>query len=167
MSNARAKVAAVLLLTPFLSGAAQHEDYAAPYRILERANRELDPALAASAYAAGGRLIFEQSGQPSEMFQGVDEIRQAYARTFGQVDAGTPIGLDFRFEDPGLVSDRQTGAYRLTATVKGKPLTLFGRFSVKLVKEQGTWRFAEDRGSLAARAGFERLPESPGSPANS
>ena len=167
MINAKAKVAAVLLLTPLLGGAAQHEDYAAPYRILERANRELDPALAASAYAAGGRLIFEQSGQPTEMFQGIDEIRQAYVRTFGQVDAGTPIGLDFRFEAPGLVSDRQSGAYRLTATVKGKPITAFGRFSVKLVKEQGRWRFAEDRGSLAARSDFERLPDSPGSPANS
>jgi hypothetical protein len=167
MLNARAKVAVVLLLTPLLSGAAQHEDYAAPYRILERANRELDPALAASAYAAGGRLIFEQSGQPIEMFQGIDEIRQAYVRTFGQVDAGAPIKLAFRFEAPGLVSDRQSGAYRLTATVKGKPLTLYGRFSVRLVKEQGTWRFAEDRGSVAAQTDFERLPELPGSPENS
>lgn len=167
MSNAKARVAAALLLTPLLGGATQQEDYAAPYRILERANRELDPALAASAYAAGGRLIFEQPGAPTEMFQGVGEIRQAYVRTFGQVDAGTPIDLDFRFDPPGLVSARHSGAYRLSATIKGRPVTLFGRFSVRLVKHQGTWRFAEDRGSTAKQADFDRLPQWPASPANS
>lgn len=161
------KVAAVLLLTPLVSGATHHEDYAAPYRILEQANRARDPALAASAYAAGGRLIFEHPAQPGEMFQGKSEIEQAYVRTFRQVDPGTPIGLEFRFEPPGLVSDRHSGAYRLTATVGGKAITLFGRFSAKLVKERGQWRFAEDRGSTATRADFDRLAHWPELPENS
>lgn len=159
--NIRVKVVASLLLTPLVTAAAHREDYAAPYRTLKQANRDLDPALAASAYAAGGRLIFEHPARPGEMFQGKSEIEQAYVRTFGQVDSGTPIELDFRFESPGLVSDRHSGAYRLTATVAGKPITLFGRFSVKLVKERGQWRFAEDRGSTASRADFDRLPQWP------
>ena len=158
------KVAAALLLTPLVTAGSPRDDYAAPYRILKQANRDLDAALAASAYAAGGQLIFEHPVEPGETFRGKAEIEQAYVRTFGQVDPGTPIGLDFRFEPPGLVSDRHSGAYRLTATVGGKPVTLFGRFSVRLVKERGQWRFAEDRGSTATRPDFDRLPVWPDMP---
>ncbi len=165
--NINVKVAAALLLTPLVTAAAHREDYAAPYRTLKQANRDLNPALAASAYAAGGRLIFEHPAQPGEMFQGKSEIEQAYVRTFGQVDPGTPIELDFRFESPGLVSDRHSGAYRLSATIDGKPITMFGRFSVKVVKERGSWRFSEDRGSIASRADFDRLPRWPDSAGNS
>lgn len=162
--NRKLKIAAALLLTPLVTAASHREDYAAPYRILEQANRDRDPALAASAYAAGGRLIFEHPAQPGEMYQGKTEIEQAFVRTFRQVDPGTQIDLDFRFEPPGLVSDRHSGAYRLTATVGGTPITLFGRFSVKLVKERGQWRFAEDRGSAATKADFDRLPQWPQPP---
>jgi hypothetical protein len=152
------RFAAALLLVPLIPTASPQEDYAAPYRILREANLNLDPDLAASAYAEGGVLIFEHAGRPLEMFQGQDEIRHAYVRTFSQVDAGTPIDIEFRFEPPGLVSKRQSGAYRLTAKVGGRTITAHGRFTVKLVKQDSQWRFAEDRGAVAGAADFEKLP---------
>ena len=48
-----------LLALPLVSAAAPPEDYAEPYRILQQANRTLDPSLAASAYASDGELIFD------------------------------------------------------------------------------------------------------------
>ena len=154
------RCAAAVLLLPLIPTASPLEDHAAPYRILREANLKLDPVLAASAYADGGALMFEHSGQRREMFQGKDEIRQAYVRTFRQVDAGTPIRLEFRFAPPGLSSDRHSGAYRLKATVGGRPVTAYGRFTVTLVKQDGQWRFAEDKGTVASAADFEKLPGS-------
>lgn len=148
-----------LALVPLVSAAAPHDDYAEPYRTLEQANQTLDPSLATSAYALDGKLIFDYPGQPVEMFQGHEAIRASYVRTFGQVDPGTAIELQFRFEPSGLTSDRQQGVYRIAATASGRPITVYGRFSVRLIKERGAWRFAEDRGTPATAADFERLPE--------
>lgn len=139
--------------------AAPAPDHAEPYRILQQANLALDPALATSAYASNAKLIFEYPGRPVETFQGRDAIRGSYVRTFGQVDPGQPIRIQFRFASPGLTSDRQDGAYRIDTQAGGRPITAYGRFSVRLVKEQGHWRFAEDRGGPATAADFEKLPE--------
>lgn len=152
------RAVALVAVLPMVASAVPKEDYAEPYRVLQQANRTLDPELAASAYAAGGKLIFEQPESPGEIFQGRAEIRQAYIRTFGHVDVSTVIDLDFRFEPPGLGSPNQSGAYRLKAKVGGRPLTLYGRFTVRLQKEKGSWRFLEDRGSAAVAADFDRLP---------
>ena len=148
-----------LALVPMMSAAAPHEDYAEPYRTLQQANLALDPSLATSAYASEGKLIFDYPGQKVEMLQGHEDIRSSYVRTFRQVDTGTAIGLQFRFEPPGPTSDRQEGVYRIAATVGGRPITVYGRFSVRLARERGAWRFAEDRGTPATAADFERLPE--------
>jgi hypothetical protein len=148
-----------LLLLP-LAAAAPPADHGQPYRILQQANLGLDPDLAASAYAADAKLIFDYPGRSRETFQGRDAIRSSYVRTFKQVDPGTPIKLEFRFERPGLATDRQAGAYRIDATAGGKPVTLYGRFSVKLAMEGGPWRFAEDYGTPATAADFEKLPPS-------
>jgi hypothetical protein len=150
---------AALVLVPLVSAAAPHPDYAEPYRILQQANLALDPKLATSAYSSDAKLVFDYPGQPVETFRGHDAIRASYVRTFGQVDPGTAIQLQFRFEPPGLAADRQQGVYRLEASAGGRPITLYGRFSVRLVKERGAWRFAEDRGTPAAAADFESLPE--------
>jgi hypothetical protein len=146
------------MLATLISAAAPPADYGEPYRILQQANLALDPALATSAYASNAQLIFEYPGQAVETFQGRDAILTSYVRTFGQVNAGTPIKLDFRFEPPGLASDQQAGVYRINATAGDRPVTLYGRFSVKLVREAGAWRFAEDRGMPATAADFDRLP---------
>lgn len=147
-----------LALLPLATAAAPSPDYGQPYRILRQANLALDPALAASAYASDARLIFDYPGRPTEAFTGRDAIRSSYVRTFNQVDPASAIELEFRFEPPGLNSDRQAGAYRIDARAGGRPITLYGRFSVKLVKQGGAWRFAEDRGTPATAADFERLP---------
>lgn len=147
-----------LALFPLTLAAASPADRAEPYRILQQANVALDPALAASAYASNARLVFDYPGQPTETFAGRDAIRSSYVRTFGQVDAGSQIGLQFRFEPPGLASDRQSGVYRVDARAAGRPITIYGRFAVKLVNEKGSWRFAEDRGYPATAADFEKLP---------
>ncbi|HEU0310744.1 MAG TPA: hypothetical protein VFR36_05955, partial [Sphingomicrobium sp.] len=136
-----------LLLFPLLSAAAPLEDYAEPYRILQQASRALDPALAASAYASSAALIFEYPGVPREEFRGTEAIRASYVRSFGQVDAGTAMAVDFRFNGVGPSAEPHTGVFRLDATVKGRPITFYGRFTVKLVKQDGHWRFAEDRGT--------------------
>lgn len=154
----RARGAIALMLLPPLSAAAPSSDRAEPYRILGRANLTLDPALATSAYATNATLAFDYPGRPSEAFRGQEAIRSSYVRTFGQVDAGTPIRLRFRFGSPGLVSDSQAGVYRVDATAGGRPITVYGRFSARLVREQGSWRFAEDRGMPATAAEFESLP---------
>lgn len=147
-----------LALLPIVVAAAP-ADRVEPYRILQQANLKLDPALATSSYASDALLLFDYPGRPRETFQGHDAIRSSYVRTFGQVDAGTPIKLAFRFEPPGLASDQQAGVYRIDATVGGSPITLYGRFSVKLVREDGAWRFAEDRGMPADAADFDKLPD--------
>jgi hypothetical protein len=152
-------MAAALLLLPLGAAAKPQEDYGAPYRILQQANQQLDPSLAASAYASDGSLIFDYPGQPVEIFRGSDAIRKAYVRTFGQVDPGTPIALEFRFEPPGLASATQSGAYKVRATAGGRPITVYGRFNVKLIKQDGAWRFAEDRGEPATAADFEKQPK--------
>lgn len=155
-----ARTAVALALLPLLSAAAPLEDHAEPYRILQHANLTLDPALATSAYSAKATLAFDYPGQPPELFQGHEAIRSSYIRTFRQVDPKTPIKLQFRFEPPGLASHQQHGVYRLDATARGRPITLYGRFSAKLVRERGGWRFAEDRGTAASAIDFDRLPES-------
>ena len=149
-----------LALVPLISDAGLPADRTEPYRILQHANRALDPGLATSAYSAKAKLIFEYPDQRVETFRGHDAIRSSYARTFGQVDPDTPIELQFRFEPPGLTSVRQTGIYRIDATAGGRPITQYGGFSVKLVMERGRWRFAEDRGRPATAADFDRLPPS-------
>jgi hypothetical protein len=141
-----------------VGGAAPPADHGEPYRILQQANRTLDPDLAASAYANNAALIFEYPGMPVETFRGSDAIRASYIRTFGQTDAGTPINIEFRFEGQGLAAPEQWGAYRIDAKAGGRPITVYGRFAVKLVMEGGRWRFAEDRGSPATAADFNRLP---------
>jgi hypothetical protein len=146
------------LLAPLSVAATQEQDFAEPYRILRDANLKHDPALAASAYADGARLIFDYGDGRGEMFQGKGDIRFAYARTFSQVDPGTPIEIEFRFEQPRITSDRHSGAYRLTASVNGKPITSYGGFAVRLTKQDGSWRFAEDRGTIIPVAQFYALP---------
>lgn len=152
------KPLAALLLFPLNSAAAPPENYEAPYRILQQANLTLDPGLAATAYASDGRLIFEYPGQPVETFQGLETIRSAYVRTFSQVDAGTRLELDFRFAAPGLSSAQHSGAFRLRGKAGGRDITVYGNFRVKLVKEAGAWRFAEDFGTPATAANFDKLP---------
>ncbi|MDP9423011.1 MAG: nuclear transport factor 2 family protein [Pseudomonadota bacterium] len=151
-------VLGVLLALPLGSAAAPTEDYAEPYRILQQADRTLDPSLAASAYASDGRLTFDMPGQPTEAFRGTDAIHAAYMRTFGQVAPGTPIELEFRFEPPGLRPDAHSGAYRARLKAGGRDIAAYGRFSVKLVKQDGKWRFGEDRGTVTTAADFEMLP---------
>ena len=149
-----------LAILPFASAAAPAPDYAEPYRILQQANLVLDPALAASSYASDAKLIFDYPGQPPATFQGRDAIRSSFVRTFGQVDADQPIKIEFRFAAPGLASDRQEGAYRIDAQVADRPIVVFGRFSVRLVLEKGSWRFAEDQGMPATATDFDKLPPS-------
>lgn len=148
----------VAALAPLAAAAAPMPDYAEPYRILQQANLALDPALATSAYASDARLIFDYPGQPTETFQDHASIRASYVRTFGQVDPGSQIKLAFRFEPPGLSLSQQRGVYRIDARAAGRPITVYGRFAVKLTKDAGGWRFAEDRGSPASAAEFEKLP---------
>ena len=147
------------LTTALLAAISPKEDYAEPYRILKQANRSLDPSLAASAYSEDGALIFEYPGHRVETFKGRQAITGAFVRTFGQVDAGTPINIDFRFEPPGLAGREQSGVYRIDATAGGRKLTLYGRFSAKLVKQGRAWRFGEDRGMVATAADFDKLPD--------
>ena len=152
--------AVALALVPLLAEAAPAPDYAAPYRILQQANLTLDPALAASAYAPNATLAFDYPGLPPQAFRGQDAIRSSYVQTFRQVDAGTSIKLQFRFERPGLGAEQQSGVYRIDATAGDRAITAFGRFSVKLVKQKAGWRFAEDRGTAATAADFDDLPPS-------
>jgi hypothetical protein len=147
-----------LALVPLVSAAAPREDYAAPYRILKQASLTLDPALAASAYASDGVLVFEVPSGPREEVRGTQAIRASYVRSFGQVDAGTPMLVEFRFDGSGPSANPHTGAFRLNVTVKGRPVTVYGRFRVRLLKQDGEWRFAEDRGTTATAADFENLP---------
>ena len=153
------RVLAGLALMLLISAAAPREDYAEPYRILQQANHNLDPSLAASAYATDGTLVFEYPGHPREEFRGRQAIGASYVRTFGQVERGTPIELEFRFDPPGPGPEPHSGAYRVKAKSAGSDITIYGRFSVKLVKQDGHWRFAEDRGMPASVEDFERLPE--------
>lgn len=155
----RLRPLAVVLALPLISAAGPAEDYAAPYRILQQANRTLDPALAASAYGSDAALIFEVPGQPREEFRGTEAIRASYVRAFGQVVPGTPIELEFRFAPPGPGPRQHSGAYRAKVRAAGREVTLYGRFTVRLVKQDGMWRFAEDRGTVASAAEFEKLPE--------
>lgn len=148
-----------LAIPPLALAAAPASDRAEPYRILKQANLALDPALATSAYASNAKLIFDYPDRPAETFHGHDAIRSSYVRTFGQVDPGAPIKIQLRFAAPGLNSDRQIGAYRIDATASGRPITVYGRFVVRLVEKQGQWRFASDRGGPATAADFEKLPE--------
>lgn len=152
----RASIAFALL--PLVSAAATSQDYEAPYRILQQANLTLDPVLATSAYASDAELFFDYPGQPPEKFQGHGAIRSSYVRTFGQVDPGTQIKIEFRFVPPGLASDRQNGAYRIDAQAGGRPIIVYGWFSVRLVKVGGAWRFAEDHGMPATAEDFDKLP---------
>lgn len=148
-----------LLALPLVSAAPPLEDYAEPYRVLQQANHALDASLAASAYASDGALTFDYIGRPREEFRGRRAIRANYVRTFGQVEPGTPIELEFRFDPPGPGPEPHSGAYRAKARAGGREITLYGRFKVKLVKQGGHWRFAEDRGTVASAADFEMLPE--------
>lgn len=148
-----------LAILPLASPAEPSPDRAEPYRILQQANLLLDPELATTAYASDAKLTFDYPGQPAETFQGHAAIRSSYVRTFGQVDPRTPIRIQFRFAPPGLDSDRHQGAYRIDAETGGRSITIYGRFTVMLTKEQGRWRFAEDRGAPATATDFERLPE--------
>ena len=148
-----------LLLSPLIVAASEEEDYAAPYRVLREANLRLDATLATSAYVDGAKLIFEYPDGRGEMFQGKQDIGYAYRRTFGQVDPGTPIEIEFRFQTQRVKSDRHSGAYRLAASVGGRPFITYGGFSVRLTKQDGSWRFEEDRGSVISAAQFHALPK--------
>jgi len=155
MTRGLAALIGLFLLAP---AAAASEDYAAPYRDLKQANRMLDVALATSTYTSDGAMILDIPGRPLETFRGSEAIRAAYVRVFGQVDPGTPIDIEFRFADAAPRPGRHDGAYRLHATVGGRDIVNYGRFTVTLVREDGAWRIAEDRGMPATAADFDRLP---------
>lgn len=154
------RLAALGLMLAPVPALADDGGYAEPYRLLQQANRQLDPDLAASAYTADGVLIFELPGLPTETFKGTQSIRAAYVRTFSQVDPGTPIAIDFRFATAAPEAPRHEGVYRLKARAGGREITAYGRFTVTLAKGRDGWRFAEDRGTIATAADFERLPPS-------
>jgi hypothetical protein len=153
----RTAAVAALLAAASTPALASNADYAAPYRLLQQANRTLDPALATSAYATEGVLVFDIPGAPAESFRGHDAIRAAYVRSFRQVDPGTPIALEFRFEGPVRPAPHK-GAYRLTAKIGGREIVAYGRFTASLVWDRNAWRFAEDRGTAASAADYEALP---------
>lgn len=153
----RTAAVAALLAAASTLALALNADYAAPYRLLQQANRALDPALATSAYATEGVLVFDVPGAPAESFRGHDAIRAAYVRSFRQVDPGTPIALEFRFEGPVRPAPHK-GAYRLTAKIGGREIVAYGRFTASLVWDRNAWRFAEDRGTAASAADYEALP---------
>lgn len=153
----RTAAVAALLAAASTPALALNADYAAPYRLLQQANRALDPALATSAYATEGVLVFDVPGAPAESFRGHDAIRAAYVRSFRQVDPGTPIALEFRFEGPVRPAPHK-GAYRLTAKIGGREIVAYGRFTASLVWDRNAWRFAEDRGTAASAADYEALP---------
>lgn len=155
----RTSALAALLTTASTPALAMDSDYAAPYRLLQQANRAQDPQLATSAYATDGLLSFEVPGAPTESFRGHDAIRTAYVRGFGQVDPSTPIALEFRFEN-GIRPSEHKGAYRLSAKVGGRDIVAYGRFTVTLVWDRDAWRFAQDRGTVASAAEYEALPPS-------
>jgi hypothetical protein len=147
-----------LALLPVLAAASPSiDDVGAPYRQLQQANRALDPDLAASAYAEDALLSFDYQGAPREQFRGRAAIRASYARTFGQLPPGAPVALEFRFAPPGLRGERQAGAYKVVVTIGGRTVTSYGKFQVRLVRENGQWRFAEDVGTDATAAEFEAL----------
>ncbi|HEY0628405.1 MAG TPA: hypothetical protein VGD23_03665 [Sphingomicrobium sp.] len=146
------------IAAPLAASAAPMADYAEPYRLLQQANLALDPVLATSAYADDARLTFHYPVRPAEAFRGHEAIRASYIRTFGQVDPESPIRLEFRFEPPGLSVARQWGVYRIDARVSGRPVEVYGRFAVELVRTDAGWRFAQDRGWPATATDFNKLP---------
>jgi len=149
----------LLPLLPILAAASiPIEDVGSPYRLLQQANRALDPDLAASAYATDALLSFDYRGVPKETFRGRAAIRASYVRTFGQLPPSAPIALEFRFAPPGLLGERQAGAYKAVVRVGGRTVTSYSKFQVRLVREDGWWRFAEDVGTDATAAEFEALP---------
>lgn len=147
----------LLLASPILVAASAPQDYLSPYRVLEEANRTLDASLAATAYTSDGKLIFDLPGRPQERHVGRANIRSSYVRTFGQLDRGSSIDLEFRFDGAAPRSARHVGAYKAIVTIGGRKVATFGRFSAKLSFEDGAWRFAEDRGTIATAADFEML----------
>ena len=73
--SALATMVSLLAVAPAMAT----EDYDAPYRRLQEANRTLDAALATSAYAPDGLLIFDVPGQRREVYRGSSAIRSAGA----------------------------------------------------------------------------------------
>jgi hypothetical protein len=147
-----------LALLPALATASTSiDDVGAPYRQLQQANRALDPDLAASAYAKDAVLSFDYQGAPKEQFRGRAAVRASYVRTFGQLPAGAPVALEFRFAPPGLRGERQAGAYKVVVKIGARTVTSYGKFQVRLVRDDGQWRFAEDVGTDATAAEFEAL----------
>jgi hypothetical protein len=49
------------------------------------------------------------------------------------------------------------GIYRLTASIGGREIVNYGRFTVTLTVQDGAWRIAEDIGTVATAEDFEEL----------
>jgi ketosteroid isomerase-like protein len=149
-----------LLAAALLMGASAPDDaLGEPYRLLIEGNEQRDAELAASAYTDTAILTFDVPNQPEERYEGRAQIAGAFARTFGQVDAGTPLDLSFRFVSGRPRGGEDKGVYRVVVQIGGKPLELYGHFTVRLVRDGDHWRFAADHGRPATAADYAALPE--------
>lgn len=153
----RTAAVAALLAAASTPALASNADYVAPYRLLQQANRTLDPALATSAYATEGVLVFDIPGAPARVFAATTRSAPPMSAAFARSTPGTPIALEFRFEGPVRPAPHK-GAYRLTAKIGGREIVAYGRFTASLVWDRNAWRFAEDRGTAASAADYEALP---------
>lgn len=131
-----------------------------PYQKFCQGYEALDATIVASTYTKEAILINVYNGSLPTSFQGRNNIDSFFIATFARAlesDVGLQINfkLSSRQEIKGQILDN--GFYELSVSSAGQVIDhRYGKFSIVLQQEQGSWKFAIDTNASATAGEFKQ-----------
>ena len=131
-----------------------------PYQQFCQGYEALDAAVVASTYTKDAILINVYNGSLPTSFQGRNSIDSFFIATFARAlerNVGLQINfkLTSRQERRGQILDN--GLYKLSVSSPDQVVDhRYGKFSIVLQQEQGSWKFAIDTNASAAEEEYKQ-----------
>ena len=131
-----------------------------PYQQFCQGYEALDAAVVANTYTADALLINVYNGALPTSFQGRNSIDSFFVATFARalernVDLQINFKLTSRQEGKGQILDN--GLYELSVSSPGQVVDhRYGKFSIVLQQELGSWKFAIDTNASATEEEYRQ-----------
>jgi hypothetical protein len=135
------------------------EELKHPFAVLRDGYAKKDPAKAAEAYTADGRIVLQYPGAPREEFVGSVAIRETMAQILKPIQPDWGLDMNFKLDPVTIAGAQRTGLYRIVVTMGDRKVNSYGRFTVSFRREAGAWRFAEDVSEVATESDYENAPQ--------
>jgi|GEM_PF-2191182 len=132
-----------------------------PYQKFCQGYEALDAALVANTYTKDAVLINVYNGSLPISFQGRNSIDSFFVATFARaLESNVGLQINFKLtsrqERKGQVLDN--GLYKLSVSSPGQAVDhRYGKFSIVLQQEQGSWKFAIDTNASATEEEYRQV----------